>query len=462
MVAVPLGQSTYRRRGARTAEVTMTNVMLEKGDPTNQVDNLVWFQRPALVSFAVVGTGPIRGIFRRFGVLGSVYLVVSGTELYKVTAAGIATLIGTIPGTDIVNIDGSATKAIIVASGTAYATDGSTITAVVMPGGEQISSVVYISSYFILTVLASQHFFWLAPGDVNPDPLNFASFESSSDNIIAAVRLLDEVWFFGESTTEIYNLTGDLNLPFQPIAGRLYEKGCANKSSIAILDNTLFWIGNDLSAYRADTVPKRISDHSMEERLRLAGPTDLRAWAIALDGHSLYCVRVGTLGSFIFDIENPNWGRWRSYGQETWRAHLGTQIMGDVVVAGDDTTGDLWRLDTTISNDNGSPLERELTGGITVLGAPQKCMNFSIRVATGWADITGTATDPIISLRYSDDGGNLWSSWIEMPLGLQGQYLTQVVWRQLGQMMPPGRLFSIRCTDDCIFRVNFARLNEAI
>jgi hypothetical protein len=161
-----------------------------------------------------------------------------------------------------------------------------------MPGGEQVSSVVYISSYFILTVLASQHFFWLAPGDVNPDPLNFASFESSSDNIIAAVRLLDEVWFFGESTTEIYNLTGDLNLPFQPIAGRLYEKGCANKSSIAVLDNTLFWVGNDLIVYRADTAQAHQRSQHGGTASVLPGPNDLRAWALALMGtRSIACSR---------------------------------------------------------------------------------------------------------------------------------------------------------------------------
>jgi hypothetical protein len=72
--------------------------------------------------------------------------------------------------------------------------------------------------------------------------------------------------------------------------------------------------------------------------------------------------------------------------------------------------------------------------------------------------ITGTATDPIISLRYSDDGGNLWSSGWKCRLVLQGQYLTQVVWRQLGQMKDPAGCSRSGVTDDAIFRVSILRV----
>lgn len=460
MTAVPLGFSEYRRRDARTPEVALLNVLLEK-DVTNQVDGMVRFQRPGLTEFTTVGEGPIRKVFRKAGVLGSDYLVVSGQKLYRVTAAADETLLGTVHGTDVPIIDGSATRAVIVANGLAYSTNGTNLGRINMPDDVEVSSVVYIAGYFVLTQKDSQRFYWLAPGDVDPDPLNFASAENGPDNIIRGARLLDELWFFGEQTTEVFSLTGNLDAPFQPIVGRLYEKGCANKDSVGVLDNTLFWVGNDLIAYRADTTPIRISDHSMEERFRTASPADLRAWAFALDGHSIYCIRVGSLGSFVFDIENPNWGRWKSYGQETWRAHVGTQIAGDLIIAGDDMDGTLWRFDHTVCTDDGAPMEREVTGGIAILGSPQKCRDFSVMVAPGWAHITGSATNPLLQMRFSDDGGNLWSSWIEMPLGLQGQYNTEVVWRQLGIMRAPGRLFTIRMTDDSLFRISFARINEA-
>lgn len=463
MPGVPLGFTSFRRRGARTADVALVNMLVEK-DPINQIDGYMRIQRPGLGLWATVGAGPIRGIFRHLGVVSSLYYVVSGTKLYSVTTSGAATYLGDIPGTDIVSIDGSATRLIVVSEGIAYSWNGSALSTIAIPDIDGVAStascVVYINGYFILPVLNSQHFFWLAPGDTNPDALNFASAENSPDDIISAKRLQDEIWFFGSQTTEVFQLTGDADAPFQPIGGRLYEKGCANKDAIATLDNTLFFVGNDLIAYRCDTTPIRISDHSMEERLRAAGPDNLRAWAFQVDGHTLYCVRCANVGTFVFDVENQNWPRFKSYGQDYWRAHLGVQVTGDLVIAGDDSSGSLWQLDTARSNDNGDPLERELTGGVTVLGKPVKCRDVSLRVPTGWADITGTATNPKVQIKYSDDGGNLWSAWIELPLGYQGQYLTEVIARRLGLMRPPGRLFTVRMTDDAVFRISYMRMNE--
>ena len=463
MPGVPLGLTSYRRRGARTAEVALVNMLVEK-DPTNQIDGLLRFQRPGLASWATVGDGPIRGIFRRLGVLSSLYYVVSGTSLYSVTTAGVSTLLGSITGTDLVSIDGSASRLIVVSEGVAYSWDGTSLTTITVPDIDSVASpiscVVYINGYFILPVLDSQHFFWLAPGDTNPDALNFASAENSPDNIIVASRLQDEIWFFGSQTTEVFQLTGDSDAPFQPIGGRLYERGCANKDALATLDNTLFFIGNDLIAYRCDTTPIRISDHSMEERLRVAGANNLRAWAFEIDGHTLYSVRCANVGTFVYDVENQNWLRFKSYSQDYWRAHLGVQVSGDLVIAGDDTNGTLWQLDQARSNDNGDPLERELTGGVTVLGKPQKCRDVSLAVPVGWSDIVGPATNPKVSLRYSDDGGNIWSSWLELALGLQGQYITEVIARRLGIIRSPGRLFNIRMTDDAIFRISYMRMNE--
>jgi len=186
-----------------------------------------------------------------------------------------------------------------------------------------ISSAAYINGYFLLTVTNSQHFFWLAPGDVNPDPLNFASAENAPDNIAGARRQYDEVWFLGDSSTEVWQTTGDLDAPFQRIAGRLYDKGCVNADTIASTDNTIFWVGNDLIAYRGDAQPVRISDHGIEEKLRLQASGDYSAWSFALDGHTFYALRIGTLGTFVFDVENPQgWLHWKSYGSETWRAPL--------------------------------------------------------------------------------------------------------------------------------------------
>lgn len=461
MSAVQLGTSSYLRRGMRTPEVSLINLIVEE-DPTNLVDGKVWFQRPGLKKFASIGVGPIRGVYRKLGVLGSFYHVVSGQQLYSLTEAGTPTLNGAIPGNDIVSADGDADRLIVVAEGIAYSYDGSHITIINMPDGELVSGTLWIDGYFLLFVKDSPHFFWLAPGDVDPDALNFASVEKAPGNIIGGARAFDEVWFFAQQTTEVWSLTGDLNAPFQPIPGRMYEKGCANRDTISVVDNTIFWVSNEFIAYRADTSPIRISDHSLEERLRKAGAIDMRAFNFALDGHTIYVIRAAYLGTYYYDVEHQHIGRFKTYEQETWQAHLGCQVSGNKVIMGDDSSGILWKFDPEASNDNGVVMEREIVGGVPLVGQPLSNRSFQIQVASGWGQITGTATDPKVFMCFSDDGGELFTSWFEEFLGKQGRYRTTVVWWQLGRMRAPGRIYRIRCTDDALFRISFARVNEAV
>jgi hypothetical protein len=477
MVAVPLGATEYKREDARTAEISLVNCMIED-DPTNTVTGKTFIQRPCLTDFVNIGARQVRGVYRKHGVFDDVWIVVSDNNLYTIdpdTMVSTLAINGTITGDDRVKMVGSANRLIIVADGTASSFDGTTRTSIVMPNGEEVSDAEYINGYFILTCRDSQRWYYLAPGDTDPDALSFFSCETSADNLIGVKRLVDELWFFGQDSIEIWQITGDLDAPFALIPGRLYGKGCASRDTIQELDNTLFWVGADLIAYRADSTPQRISTHTIEERLKVAaaaststtGFDNIAAWSCVFNGHTLYIVTVGTEGTFVFDVENANWAHWKSYGQETWRAWVGAQADGDEILAGDSQSGKLWLLDNSRNTDdpgtfesNTLAVERKLTGGIPLIGRPQKCANVSLSTAVGRASITGD-TNPLMMMRFSDDAGNLWSSWLEAQMGLQGKYRTQIVWQQLGQMKEPGRLFEFKLTDDAPFRVSYARMNDA-
>lgn len=464
MTAVPLGVSNYVRQIGKTPPILLINMFVEK-DPSNLVDGLVRLQRPGLAPFATVGSGPCRGMFRQAGTFLGDWLVVSSSSLYRVNSLGTATLLLlSFPGTDRCTFAASATRALIATGGTCYSTDGVTAVAVVMPGGESVSSVAYINGYFILTVAGAQKFFWIPPGGVDPAALDFASAENSPDNIIAVRRQYDELWFFGEASTEVWQTTGDTNAPFQRISGRLYDKGVINGATITTTDNTIFWVGSDLVAYRGDVQPVRISDHSIEEKLRLEASGGYSAWSFALDGHTFYCLRIGALGTFVFDVENPQgWLHWKSYGKETWRAHIGGAAGERAqIIAGDDTTGNLWSLDLTRSNDNGVALVREVMGGTSVQGKPQHCNNFEVFAATGWAPETGVSSEPMLELNWYDDDGEVLSGpWIELSLGTTGQYRNRMIAYQLGLMEPPGRLWHLRMSQDVSLRISYAKMNEA-
>lgn len=455
MSAIPLGVSSFKRRTGRIKEVLCVNMFLEK-DPTNLVDQLARLQRPGLAPLVTLGDGPIRGVFQQFGSFGADIIAVSGPDVFRVAGSG-ATVLGVISGTDRVQIAASPTRALIATGTTCFSTDGGTITSVAMPDGRPVASVTYINGYFLLTQANSQRCYWIEPGQTDPDALSFFSAELYPDNLVRAEKIGDELWLFGEASTEVHIPTGVADLPFQRVEGRLFSKGCASRDTVAALDNTLFWVGQDLIAYRADNAPLRISDNSVEERLRESALEDLRAWAFALDGHTFYCLTMSQ-GTLVFDVSTGVWSEFRSFGRTAWRAHMGAQITGSTITAGDERTGDLWTLDPDRANDNGDPMIRELTGGVAVLGQPQACNSVTIALATGWG---GLDEEPLLQLRWSDDEGNTWCDWSEIGLGLQGHYLGEVNFWRLGKISQPGRLFHLRFSDDSTFRVSYARMNEA-
>ncbi len=57
----------------------------------------------------------------------------------------------------------------------------------------------------------------------------------------------------------------------------------------------------------------------------------------------------------------------------------------------------------------------------------------------------GDEANPTLQLRYSDDNGNTWSSWLTANIGASGEYQEDVVFYRLGRSK--NRIFEFRCTD---------------
>lgn len=62
--------------------------------------------------------------------------------------------------------------------------------------------------------------------------------------------------------------------------------------------------------------------------------------------------------------------------------------------------------------------------------------------------------DPVISLRWSDDGGHTWSNSYDRSFGAAGEYKTRVIWRRLGRARD--RIFEISVSDAVPARITDA------
>lgn len=146
-----------------------------------------------------------------------------------------------------------------------------------IPDGATPISLSQVSSYVLVAISASQVFYWINPGETVIDPLNFASKESSPDNITHLRCVGDQMLVVGEKSTENWYATGNLSAPFAPIEGRVYARGAITGTPVVIDDGVLL-VGDDGRVYSigfqagdstdAGWGVTRISNNGIEERIR--------------------------------------------------------------------------------------------------------------------------------------------------------------------------------------------------
>ena len=88
-------------------------------------------------------------------------------------------------------------------------------------------------------------------------------------------------------------------------------------------------------------------------------------------------------------------------------------------------------------------------------------VNYRLSVTLGGllqSDYQGLVTrEPVISLRWSDDGGHTWSNQYDVSAGAIGKFKTRAIWRRLGRSRD--RVYEIQTSDPIPWRVVDAYLN---
>jgi hypothetical protein len=134
-------------------------------------------------------------------------------------------------------------------------------------------SVGVIASFTICVVAQGQgkngRFYWIEPGEVIIDPLNFATAERSPDPVWNVVVVGDQFWLPGTSTNEVWYPTGDALAPFQRQQGRLFDKGVWEGTIVQVKDDVMA-VGTDGTVYRIGAEPVVVSTPGIAQRLREA------------------------------------------------------------------------------------------------------------------------------------------------------------------------------------------------
>ncbi len=316
----------------------------------------------------VPGARSIRGLFaqdgRAFAVGGTSFV-----EFFEdgTTGPAITLLEDYFPATMVSNGQGG-NQLLAVSGGTGIVYDLATNSQIPITAPNldpPYTMAAYIDTYGLVVKAFSPKFQFSALNDFsNWVAFDFAARSEGPDNISAIVRNHRELWILGTLTSEVWYDDGVT--PFAPIQGVFIEQGCIATFSALGLDNTVFWLGQNIQGqgqvFRANGyTPERISDEAVD--FALAQSDQLRntiAWSFQLQGHLFYGLYVPDLPTtWVYDVSTKIWAEWARWDISTatfipWFARCSCHAFGRTLI------GD--RSSSTIYEVNFDLLDNEVAG----------------------------------------------------------------------------------------------------
>lgn len=467
MSALPLVSAYNGRPRVGLPSTRLINLIVES--TPGGTDGVMRTTRPGLDLTYTLGDGPILRMNQIPGVFNGDLFTISGNGLYR-----NSTLVSAVPFGNNPRMAAANGQLAIVVGGALYVYQNDTLTLVQFfdDGTSRLpsfSSVAVLYNIFIFTVAGSTQFFFSSVGDATTiNAANFSNAQTSPDPIIEVQVLAEELYFFKGTAVEIWYFTGSLTAPFALSQGRTYARGCASQGSVVTkVDNALVWVADDFSVYRSSNVPLKISTPYIDDRIRacgISGVSQSLAFYLGVEGHALYVLNLPTINeSYAYDASTKEWARWGSESnfQTDPGVYIGACAAGQAstdIFVGSYISGQVFTLDSNTYTDNGNAIKTVASGVILINGGTKRCNNVSLQCVRGG----GTPSyNPIVEMRFSDDAGRTWTSWLPGNLGFAGQYDYKATWRYLGLMSSPGRYFEWTVSDSVPFTIESASFNEA-
>lgn len=478
-IPIPLGSNPARSRMA--SDTRIINGFVEPiGDSAKTAHAI--YGVAGLTRWQDLSGGPCRGMIEAGGYL----YVLSGSKYLAINSAGAASEIGQIPGFDTAIMARNGANPVqvsIVANGSIY---NATATGVLLNYQPDLIqnpvSVDWLDGYFIYA-FADGRFFISGINNTTIDALDFATAEGDPDGLVRGFVLGRELLLMGNKSIEVWANTGAAAFPFSRLPGAVTNVGLGARLSVAKVGQTAYFVDNmgivrRLSAgYQAE----RVSNFELERLIQSLGDfSGLEAFSYTQKGHEFY-VLSSENWTWVFDAATGYWHERRTGLLNRWQASQVAYFSGKFIVGSKFTTN-LYSIDEARFDEDGEALVYTVRFPIVdafPLGASVHRLDLDIETGVGieagfvaqpitwdlmnilWDSdkITMDQTidrrgdlpnvpgkfpsrNPIVMLRWSDDGGRSWTNGVRDELGQQAR-VQRVSFNRLGSFGRQGRILEV-------------------
>lgn len=303
---------------------------------------------PGLKPYQQIGTGPIRGMHD----LEGGRFIVSGRYLFRISNTGVGVPIGIIPGTGRVQMTHNQFQTgnqLLVENGEGgggyvYDSTNGSFQKITDEGYPGSISSDYLDSFLLGVEPLGR--FWFHSDLANATSYNTLDryeAEASPDRIVGLAVSQFEVVVFGQRTIEFFYNAGSATGTFQN-RRQTITRGCASRHTIAKLDNTLFWLGDDGIVYRMNGYSAQpVSTGPMHRAFAGLNWSNAFAYTWEDRGFKIYYLTFPDGKTWGYDVVSGLWTRRGSFGLDRWRL-THTVKWGNDWYGGDFQSGRVWNL----------------------------------------------------------------------------------------------------------------------
>lgn len=429
MQPIPFATQSYLDPSRPVSVQRLVNMYLQpKGEQAKSQTAL--HGTPGLKPWAIAGDGPCRGMVG----MDELLYVVSGNELYKVTQGGVSTYINDILGIGDVSIETNGTH-VLVATNTSpvYAVNDSSFQELDIP---IFNGLAFQDGYMLGTERFTQLLFISGIDNaLSWDSLDYTIVNANPDKNVGIANLNRETWVFNERSAQVYYNSGAADFPFARNPSGVVERGCAASASIAAIQGSVLWLGDDSRVYtNQGYVAVPVSTPAIDYEIqRIGAASSATAMVYSQRGHVHYALTFPGSATFVFDLTTRLWHERQSWGRDDWRARHHSFWFGKHLV-GDADNGNIYELDHDTYDDNGDTIRRVMTSPPLHAGRNRAFMARLEIDAEFGVGLEGSAqgSTPQAMLRWTDDGGRTYSNELWRSFGRSGRYKHRAVWTRLG------------------------------